>query len=39
MFLTMYSYAFLKKETAVRINCGIRLHDADLEHSLMKEKK
>ena len=44
----MYSYYnscfFFKKKSicyrnGYRNNCGIRLHDADLEHSLMKEKK
>ena len=30
---------FLKKDCNNRNNCGIRLHDADLECSLMKEKK
>ena len=30
---------FLKKDCSYRNNCGIRLHDTDLEHSLMKEKK
>ena len=31
--------AFLKKDCSYRNNGGIRLHDADVEHSLMKEKK
>ena len=38
----MYSYynsCFFKKDCDYRNNCGNRLHDADLEHSLMKEKK
>ena len=38
----MYSYynsCFFEKACSYRNNCGIRLHDADLEHSLMKEKK
>ena len=38
----MYSYynsCFFKKDCSYRNNCGIRLHDGDLEHSLMKEKK
>ena len=42
VFLTMYSYynsCFLKKDCSYRNNCGIRMHDADLEHSLMKENK
>ena len=30
---------FSKKDWNYRNNCVIRLHDADLEHSLMKEKK
>ena len=30
---------FFKKDCSYRNNCGIRLHDGDLEHSLMKEKK
>ena len=37
----MYSYynsCFLKKGCSYRSNCGIRLHDADLEHSLTKKK-
>ena len=38
----MYSYYnscfFKKKDRNYRNNCGIRLLDADLEHSLMKEK-
>ena len=29
----------IKKDSRYRNNCGIRLHAADLEHSLMKEKK
>ena len=38
----MYSYynsCFFEKACSYRNNCGIRLHDADLEHSLVKEKK
>ena len=38
----MYSYdnsCFLKKDCSYRNNCGIRLHDANLEHSLMNKKK
>ena len=38
----MYSYynsCFFKKDCNYRNNCGIRLHDADLEHSPMKKKK
>ena len=38
----MYSYynsCFFKKDCSYRNNSGIRLPDADLEHSLMKEKK
>ena len=31
--------AFLKKDCSYRNNCGIRMHDADLEHALMKKKK
>ena len=31
--------AFIKKDCSYRNNCGIRLHDANLEHSLMNEKK
>ena len=41
MFLTMYSYCnscFLKKDCSYKFNCGIRLQDGDVEHSLMKEK-
>ena len=37
----MYSYynsCFLKKDCSYRNNCGIRLHDGDLEHSLIEEK-
>ena len=37
----MYIYliaAFLKKDCSYRNNCDIRLHDADLEHSLTKKK-
>ena len=30
--------AAIKKDCSYRNNCGIRLHDGDLEHSLMKEK-
>ena len=30
--------AFLKKQQ-LRSNCGIQLHDANLENSLMKERK
>ena len=30
--------AFLKKDCSYRNNCGIRLHDANLEHSLMNKK-
>ena len=30
---------FSKKDWNYRNNCAIRLHDADLEHSLVKEKK
>ena len=29
--------ALLKKDCSYRSNCGIRLHDADLKHNLMKE--
>ena len=29
---------FLKKDCSYRSNCGIWLHDDDLEQSLMKEK-
>ena len=42
VFLTMCSYYnsyFLKKDCSYRNNCGIQLHDGDLEHSIMKEKK
>ena len=31
--------AAIKKDCSYRNNCGIQLHDGDLEHSLMKEKK
>ena len=31
--------AAIKKDCSYRNNCGIRSHDGDLEHSLMKEKK
>ena len=34
----MCSY-FFKKDCSDRNNCGTRLHDGDLENSLMKEKK
>ena len=34
-----YNSCFLEKDCSYRKNCGIRLHDADLEHSFMKEKK
>ena len=30
--------ATIKEDCSYRNNCGIRLHDGDLEHSLMKEK-
>ena len=30
---------FLKRLRLYRNNCDIRLHDADLEHTFMKEKK
>ena len=30
---------FSKKDWNYRNSCAIRLHDADLEHSLVKEKK
>ena len=33
------SFAFKKKDCSDRNNCGTRLHDRDLEHSLMKKKK
>ena len=31
--------AAIKKDCSCRNNCGFRLHDGDLEHSLIKEKK
>ena len=31
--------AAIKKDCSYRNNCVIRLHDGDLEHSLIKEKK
>ena len=31
--------AAIKKNGSYRNNCGIRLHDGDLEHISMKEKK
>ena len=31
--------AAIKKDCSYRNNCGVRLHAADLEYSLMKEKK
>ena len=31
--------AAIKKDGSYRNKCGIRLHAAELEHSLMKEKK
>ena len=34
-----YNSCFFKKDYSYRNNCGIRLYGADLEHSLMKEKK
>ena len=30
--------AFLKQDCSYKNKCGIRLHDANLEHSLMNEK-
>ena len=33
-----YNSCFLKKDCSDRNNCGTRLHDGDLEPSLMKEK-
>ena len=33
-----YIAAAIKKDCSYRNKCGIRLHDGDLEHSLMKEK-
>ena len=33
-----YNSCFFKKDCSYRNNCGIRLHDGDLEHSLIKEK-
>ena len=33
----MCSYYFLKKDCSCRNKYGIRLHDGNLEHSLMKE--
>ena len=30
--------AAIKKDCSYRNNCGIQLHDGDLEHDLMKEK-
>ena len=38
----MYSYYnsyFLKKDSSYRNKCGIRFHDGDLKHCLIKEKK
>ena len=34
-----YNSCFFKKDCSDRNNCGTRLHDGDLEHSLMKEKR
>ena len=34
-----YNSCFFEKDSSDRNNCGTRLHDGDLEHSLMKEKK
>ena len=34
-----YNSCFFKKDFNYRNNRGVRLHDGDLEHSLMKEKK
>ena len=31
--------AAIKKDCSYRNNCGIQLHDGDLEHGLMKGKK
>ena len=33
-----YNSCFFKKDCSDRNNCGTRLYDGDLEHSLMKEK-
>ena len=33
-----YNSWFFKKDCSYRNNCGTWLHDADLEHSLMKKK-
>ena len=33
-----YNSCFFKKDRSYRSNCGMQLHDGDLEHSLMKEK-
>ena len=34
-----YDCCFFKNDCSYRNNCCIRLHDGDLDHSLMKEKK
>ena len=34
-----YNSCFFKKDCSDRNNCGTRLHDIDLEHSLINEKK
>ena len=34
-----YNSCFFQKNRSYKNNRGIRLHDVDLEHSLMKEKK
>ena len=39
MYSCYNSCFFLKKRLQLRNNYGIRLHDADLERSLMKERK
>ena len=34
-----YNSYFFKKDCSYWNNCGVRLHDSNLEHSLIKEKK
>ena len=38
-FVAIIIAVAIKKDCSYRNNSGIRLHRADLEHSLMKEKK
>ena len=38
-YIAIIIAAAIKKDSSYRNDCGIRLHDGDLEHSLMKQKK